>query len=50
MVIKVYSTMDVVAEIDVVGVVVGVGVVKIDLIDNHVRFSTYHRLDFDHQS
>jgi len=25
-------------------------VVVIDVNDNHVRFGTYHQLDFDHQS
>ena len=36
----------------VVVVVVGIGMVVVlaELIDDHVRFDLYHRLDFDHQS
>jgi len=34
----------------VVDNVVVVDEVVVDTIDDHVRFSTYHRLDFDHQS
>ena len=37
----------VVVGVDVVVVVVAT---EVELIDNHDRFGTYHRLNFDHQS
>ena len=36
--------------VDVVVDDVVVNVVVVDVIDDHVRFRTYHRPDFDHQS
>jgi len=37
--------------VDVVMVdMVVINMVVVDTIDDHVRFSTYNRLDFDHQS
>ena len=33
-------------EVELVEVVVVADVMKVDLIDKHIRFGTYHRLDF----
>ena len=41
----------VVVQVDVLEiVVVVVDVVEVDLIDDHIRFDMYHRLDLDHRS
>ena len=40
----------VVAVIVGVAVIVVVVIMEVELVDDHVRFGTYHRLDFDHQS
>ena len=47
---KIHSIEDVVEDTLVVDDVVMADVVVIDTIDDHVRFGTNHRLDFDHQS
>ena len=49
MVVVVVAVVDVMVVVVVVVGVEGV-VVELELIDDYVRFGTYHQLDFNHQS